>query len=162
MHYLLSENVHVALPLHPSGETHPLFPHMGNIFSVPLVIATILEDVQQDNDADAKIVLSQDLNNHFTVAPSAAEVPSQTAIAVLCMAEYSRLPLLMTSLLYQRWTWRMNEPLFGIGFSPYDSVVKLYVAWLDNDVLPHCVLVSYSHETMWNAADVLASSLKFI
>lgn len=174
----------MALPLHPSGEAHPLFQYIGKIFTAPLVISMTQEmhgnrtqegDISMassqvsnsivngrsdevalshgDNDAQEKKALPQDPNYHFMAILHGSEVTSKTAIAVLCMAEHSRLPLLMTSLLYQRWTWRIDEPLFGIGFSPYDTVVKLYVAWLDDDLLPNCVLVSYSHDIMHTISD---------
>lgn len=98
--------------------------------------------VEDDEDEVEDVLMPPEFNYHFRAFQPSAALPSVCDIAVFCMAEHEQLPLLMTSLLYQRRVWHIDEPLFGLGFSKYDTVVKLYVGWIDDHISLGCVLVS--------------------
>ncbi|KAG6371760.1 hypothetical protein JVT61DRAFT_9112 [Boletus reticuloceps] len=61
----------------------------------------------------------------FAYLPSMAP-PSTYHISVLCMANEEKLSVLMSSLLYQRRVWRISDPLIGLEFSKYDTMVRLF------------------------------------
>ncbi|KAF8139652.1 hypothetical protein EV363DRAFT_1426160 [Boletus edulis] len=68
----------------------------------------------------------------FAYRPSMA-LPSTCHIPVLCMAGEEQLSVLMSSLLYQRRVWRISDPLIGLEFSKYDTMIRLFVGWLEED-----------------------------
>ena len=86
-------------------------------------------------------VLPPRFEAYFLTCPPSAIPPSTCQIPVLCMADEEQLPVLMSSLLYQRRVWHIADPLIGVEFSKYDTTIKLFVGWLDGDVSSGRVLV---------------------
>lgn len=110
-----------------------------NRFMKPRLVK--LEDGKKEK-SDKDAIMPIDFNYHF-LAYSSLIPPSVCEIGLFCMAEHTQVPLLMTSLLYQRRMWHIDEPLLGVGFSRYDTIVKLYIGWLDDsEESADCVMVS--------------------
>ncbi|KAF8439348.1 hypothetical protein L210DRAFT_3630922 [Boletus edulis BED1] len=91
---------------------------------------TTPEEVEEEQ---AEVVPPPPFEAHFfTYRPSMA-LPSTCHIPVLCMADEEQLSVLMSSLLYQRRVWRISDPLIGLEFSKYDTMIRLFVGWLEED-----------------------------
>ena len=104
------------------------------------------EHRDQDNDTMERVAAIDrplEFDKHFLSYPTLPDPPSECDIPVFCMAEHAQLSVLVTALLYQRHTWDISEPLLGIGFSRYSTVIKLYIAWIDEEAR-RCILVSFS------------------
>ncbi|KAI6012279.1 hypothetical protein EDC04DRAFT_732027 [Pisolithus marmoratus] len=101
-------------------------------------LTAAVEEVEEAVDDDPGI-LSAPFEVHFLAYPLFAPLPSTCHISVLCIANERQLPVVMTSLLYQRRVWHINDPLIGIAFSKYDTIIGLYVGWLD-DATPDRIL----------------------
>ena len=86
--------------------------------------------------------LSPRFEAHFLAYSPAATPPSICHIPVLCMANEEQLPVLMSSLLYQRRVWHISDPLVGVEFSKYDTTIRLFVGWLEDGLSFGRVLVS--------------------
>lgn len=97
------------------------------------------EEVEEEQQ---EVTLPPQFDAYFLACPSSAAPPSTCHIPVLCMADEKQLPVLMSSLLYQRRVWRITDPLLGVEFSKYDTTIRLYVGWLEGDVSCGRVLVS--------------------
>ncbi|KAF8439346.1 hypothetical protein L210DRAFT_984966 [Boletus edulis BED1] len=69
----------------------------------------------------------------FAYRPSMVPPPT-CHIPVMCMADEEQIPVLMSSLLYQRRVWHISDPLVGLEFSKYDTVIRLFVGWLEDDL----------------------------
>ncbi|KAK2464346.1 hypothetical protein APHAL10511_003803 [Amanita phalloides] len=92
-------------------------------------------DGAEEEEDDVDKPLPGDFDAHFLSYPSSMKTsPSTCCIPVLCMADDKQLPELMSSLLYQRRVWHIDEPLIGIGFSKYDTTIRLYLGWLVEDM----------------------------
>ena len=106
-----------------------------------------VEQADSDNVKmeDAKAVSRpSEFDKHFLLYHSFPTPPSTCDIPVFCMAGHAQLSVLMTALLYQRRAWNISDPLFGIGFSKFSTIVTLYIGWLDDDeMLSHGVLVRF-------------------
>ncbi|KAK2465496.1 hypothetical protein APHAL10511_002388 [Amanita phalloides] len=88
------------------------------------------DDAEEEEDPVDE-PLPDDFDAHFLSYPSSTKTPpSSCCIPVLCMADDKQLPELMSSLLYHRRVWHIDEPLIGIGFSKYDTTIRLYLGWL--------------------------------
>ena len=90
-------------------------------------------DERKDDDTDedeGNMHLPSQFDIHFLSYSPSMKPPFTCCIPILCMANDEQLPVLMTSLLYQRNLWHINEPMFGIGFSKYETIIRLYVGWL--------------------------------
>lgn len=133
-----------------AGDSNPFKPHsmLDLLKGSSLFLKSAEEDKDddesedEDEDKDKDEVLPADFNYYFRAYAPSSTPPSVCEIGLFCMAEHHQIPLLMTSLLYQRRMWHIDEPLFGVGFSRYDTIVKLYVGWLDDEISPDCVMVS--------------------
>ena len=120
----------------------------------PVSMSAFLEQCQrpmtnEEDDDDNEIEdepLPPELEAHFLAYPYDASSSSTALdtcdVPVLLMAEDERLPVLMSSLLYQRRVWHIEEPLVGIGFGTYDTVIRIYLGWLDKEIASGCTLVS--------------------
>ena len=106
-----------------------------------------VEDADSDNIKmeDAKAVSRPfAFDKHFLLYPSFPSPPSTCDIPIFCMADHAQLNVVMTALLYQRRAWNIFDPLFGIGFCKFSTIVTLYIGWFDDDeLLSHGVLVSF-------------------
>ncbi|KAH0838790.1 hypothetical protein J3R83DRAFT_7166 [Lanmaoa asiatica] len=89
------------------------------------------EEVEEERVED---VLSPRFEAYFLACSPSAAPPSTCHIPVLCMANGEQLPVLMSSLLYQRRVWHIADPLIGVEFSKYDTTIRLFVGWLGSDV----------------------------
>lgn len=87
------------------------------------------EEVEEEEE---EYTLPPQFEAYFFACPSSATLPSVCHIPVLCMADEERLPVLMSSLLYQRHVWHITDPLLGVEFSKYDTTIRLYVGWLED------------------------------
>jgi hypothetical protein len=97
------------------------------------------EEVEQEQE---KGFLSPHFEAYFLAYSPSATPPSICHIPVLCMANEEQLPVLMSSLLYQRRVWHISDPLVGVEFSKYDTTIRLFVGWLEDDLSSGRVLVS--------------------
>ncbi|KAG6379004.1 hypothetical protein JVT61DRAFT_13295 [Boletus reticuloceps] len=95
------------------------------------------EDEEEDEEEG---FLSPQFEAHFIAYPPSATIPSLCHIPVLCMADEEQLPVLMSSLLYQRAVWHVTDPLVGLEFSKYDTTIRLFAGWLEEDVSPNSAL----------------------
>ncbi|KAF8634984.1 hypothetical protein AX17_004051 [Amanita inopinata Kibby_2008] len=96
---------------------------------------------EEDEDEEKKDEALPEFEAHFEAHPPSSKFPPYTCcIPILCMADDQQLPVLMSSLLYQRRVWRINEPLIGIGFSKYETEIRLYVGWLDDNTCSRSAL----------------------
>ncbi|KAK2465494.1 hypothetical protein APHAL10511_002386 [Amanita phalloides] len=69
------------------------------------------DDAEEEEDDDDE-PLPDDFDAHFLSYPSSTKTPpSSCYIPVLCMADDKQLPELMSSLLYHRGVWHIDEPL---------------------------------------------------
>lgn len=98
-----------------------------------------LEEVEEEQEESP---LSPRFEAYFLAFPPSATPPSICHIPILCMADEEQLPVLMSSLLYQRCVWHIPDPLIGVEFSKYHTIIRLFVGWLDEDVSSDRVLVS--------------------
>ena len=87
-------------------------------------------------------VLSPHFEAYFLAYSPSATPASICHIPVLCMAYEEKLPALMASFLYQRRAWHISDPLIGMEFSKYDTVIGLFVGWLEDDLSSDRILVS--------------------
>lgn len=101
-----------------------------------------IDDEDDESEDDESVTFPPEFEAHFSVYPQSSMPPSTCDIPVLLMAEDKDIGVLMSSLLYQRRVWHIDEPLIGVGFAKYDSVIRLYVGWLDEEVQSGYVLVS--------------------
>lgn len=110
-----------------------------------LVMYRPAEDPEEDDEPEAIGPLLNEFDAHFlSVASdsrSAPSPPSTCEFPVLMMASHDELPVLMSSLLYQRHVWHIDTPLVSIGFSRSSTIIKLFVGWLDEQVVPGNALV---------------------
>ena len=104
------------------------------------MVRIVTEDESEDEENYAPLPLKFDADS-LAHSPSAV-MPSTCYVPVLCMAKDEDLPVLMSSLMYQRHVWGINEPLIGVAFSKYETVITLHVGWLDEHVHPGDALVS--------------------
>ncbi|KAG9308786.1 hypothetical protein JVU11DRAFT_11579 [Chiua virens] len=88
---------------------------------------------EESEDEQEEGFLSSQFEAYFLAYPSSATPPSLCHIPVLCMADEDRLPVLMSSLLYQRRVWHISDPLIGVEFSKYDTTIRLYVGWFEGN-----------------------------
>ncbi|KAF8555888.1 hypothetical protein OG21DRAFT_1495912 [Imleria badia] len=95
------------------------------------------EEVEQEPEKD---VLPPQSNAYFVAHSPSATPPTICHIPVLCMADEEKLPVLMSSLLYQRRVWHISDPLLGLEFSKYDTTIVLFVGWLEDDLSSDRVL----------------------
>ena len=98
------------------------------------------EEEESDDEEDNE--LPSIFDAHFLSYPPNSTPPQTCHLPVLVMAENKDVGVLMSSLLYQRRVWHIQEPLIGIGFEKYETVIRLYVGWLDEEILPGNTLVS--------------------
>ena len=98
--------------------------------------------IHEEEEGEDGGTLPPQFEAYFLACPSSATPPSTCHIPVLCMADEDRLPVIMSSFLYQRRMWHISDPLVGVEFSNYDTIVKLYVGWLEEDMPSDRVLVS--------------------
>ncbi|KAH9929314.1 hypothetical protein B0H21DRAFT_700154 [Amylocystis lapponica] len=94
----------------------------------PRAVENPKEDSELDEDEGCPI----DLEAHFLGYSPSIAIPEVCCLPILCMAEEDDLPLLMSSMLYQRRVWRISEPLIGVAFSRYDSYLRFSLGWLEN------------------------------
>ncbi|KIO14435.1 hypothetical protein M404DRAFT_5804 [Pisolithus tinctorius Marx 270] len=98
---------------------------------------------------------------HFLAYPPSAPLPSTCHIPVLCMATEKYLPVVMASLLYQRRVLHIGDPLIGIAFSKYDTIIRLYVGRLDDAspdrILPRVLLGSIETSVTLDLSSPLVS-----
>ncbi|KAF8556408.1 hypothetical protein OG21DRAFT_1495507 [Imleria badia] len=87
----------------------------------------------QTPEEEEEALLSPQFEAYFLAYPPSATPPAVCNIPVLCMADAEQLPILLTSLLYQRRVWHISDPLVGLQFSKYDTTIRLFVGWLDDD-----------------------------
>lgn len=97
------------------------------------------EEVEKEQE---KGFLSPQFEAYFLAYFPSATPPSTCHIPVLCMADEEQLPILMSSLLYQRRVWHISDPLVGLEFSKYDPTIRLFVGWLEGDLSSDRALVS--------------------
>lgn len=57
------------------------------------------------------------------------------------MADEEQLPVLMSSLVHQRAVWHVTDPLVGLEFSKYDTTIRLFAGWLEEDASSDSALV---------------------
>ena len=88
------------------------------------------EEVEEEQEAG---FLSLQFEAYFLAYSPSATPPSICHVPVLCMANEEQLPVLMSSLLYQRRVWHISDPLIGLEFSKYDTAIKLVLGWLEED-----------------------------
>ncbi|CAL1712250.1 unnamed protein product [Somion occarium] len=55
------------------------------------------------------------------------------ALPVISVADSANIEPLLSSVLYQRFVWGIDEPVVGFVISEYGTVVQLYLGWLDLD-----------------------------
>lgn len=55
-------------------------------------------------------------------------------LPVVCVTDKENIPSLLTSVLYQRRVWGIDEPVLGIVFSKTGTVDRSYFGWLDLDL----------------------------
>ncbi|KAK2467436.1 hypothetical protein APHAL10511_000671 [Amanita phalloides] len=119
------------------------------------------DDVEEEED-DVDEPLPDDFDAHFLSYTSSMKTsPSTSCIPVLCMADDKQLPEIMSSLLYQRRVWHIDEPLIAIGFSKYDTTIRLYLGWLVEPMGPERVL-PYVHLGQVETSVVLDLSMPLI
>ncbi|KAF8139653.1 hypothetical protein EV363DRAFT_1444121 [Boletus edulis] len=155
------EDIPVVLPRYFSGEAIPILNYTGKSFHAPLVISICQEipvdsesssDVehQSNDEEDSSIVKSRKSKRKLSLRHHSLRIahpwlqPSTCHIPVLCMADEEQLSVLMSSLLYQRRVWRISDPLIGLEFSKYDTMIRLFVGWLEEDPSSDRVLVNDS------------------
>ncbi|KAF8123307.1 hypothetical protein EV363DRAFT_1180446 [Boletus edulis] len=92
---------------------------------------TTPEDVEEEQ---AEIVPPPPFEAYFFAYRPSMAPPSTCHIPVLCMADEEQFSVLMSSLLYQRRVWRISDPLIGLEFSKYDTTIRLFVGWLEEDL----------------------------
>ena len=97
------------------------------------------EEVEEEPEED---FLSPHFEAYFRACSPSTTPPSICHIPVLCMANEEQLPVLMSSLLYQRRVWHIGDPIVGVEFSKYDTTIRLFVGWLEDDLFFDRVLVS--------------------
>ncbi|KAN0101122.1 hypothetical protein V8E55_001106 [Tylopilus felleus] len=88
------------------------------------------EEVEEEQEAG---FLSPHFEPYFLAYSPSTTPPSICHVPVLCMANEEQLPVLMSSLLYQRRVWHISDPLIGLEFSKYDTTIKLVLGWLEED-----------------------------
>ena len=103
------------------------------------------EEEEEEEEEEIYTPLPLEFDIDFLAHSPSAAIPSTCHIPVLCMAEYEELPVLMSSLLYQRRVWRISEPLVGVAFLKYATAITLHIGWLDEDTCPGDALVSSYH-----------------
>ncbi|KAK2467435.1 hypothetical protein APHAL10511_000670 [Amanita phalloides] len=119
------------------------------------------DDAEEEED-DVDEPLPDGFDAHFLSYPSSMKTsPSTSCIPVLCMADDKQLPEIMSSLLYQRRVWHIDEPLIAIGFSKYDTTIRLYLGWLVEPMGPERVL-PYVHLGQVETSAVLDLSTPLI
>ncbi|EED81527.1 predicted protein [Postia placenta Mad-698-R] len=73
------------------------------------------EDEYTDEDEDA-VEYQCSLNLHILDYVPFRRLPTDACMPILCMGDESTLPIIMTSALYQRHVWHVDEPVIGVSF----------------------------------------------
>ena len=146
-----------------SGVESELFQHSPPTMSEFLDGCENTETPEEDEGESKEDVLSPQSEAYFLAYSSSATPPTVCHIPVLCMADEEQLPVLMSSLLYQRRVWHINDPLLGLEFSKYETTIRLFVGWLEDNQSSGHVLVSDCHrfDISRLIADVLVFSHAF-
>lgn len=127
------------------GETHEQPPKPPSVH--PLTMSEFLRlcaqprMVEEEDEDEEEAIPLPEFDAHFLADPPRTGPFVACRIPILCMADEDRLPVLMAALLHQRRTWHIDEPLIGIQFSTYSTIISLCVGWLEDEVRPGCVLV---------------------
>ena len=119
-----------------------LFEHSPPTMSEFLDACDRTKTPEEDEEEQEEGVIPSMFEAHFLARPPSAAPPSVCHIPLLCMSDEKQLPVLMSSLLYQRRVWHISDPLVGLEFSKYDTTIKLFVGWLEDDLSSDRVLVS--------------------
>ncbi|KAF8425835.1 hypothetical protein L210DRAFT_3421012 [Boletus edulis BED1] len=107
----------------------------------PKTPKTIDDDEAEGEEEEEEGFLSPQFEAHFLAYPPSATTPTICHIPVLCMSDEEQLPVLMSSLLYQRAVWHISNPLVGLEFSKYDTTLRLFAGWLEEDASSNSALV---------------------
>lgn len=83
-------------------------------------------------------------------------IGAMAVLPVLPVADAQNIVPLISSVLYQRRVWGINLPVVGLCLSRYDTVARIYVGWLDPEVLTDAGLVCSSCVPSVSAADFVA------
>ncbi|KAI0343412.1 hypothetical protein BDW22DRAFT_1428019 [Trametopsis cervina] len=54
-------------------------------------------------------------------------------LPVVCVADPGSIIPLLSSIGYQRRVWNIDIPVVGVEIAEYDSIARLYLAWIDSD-----------------------------
>ena len=124
----------------------------------------IVEDDDDDETVEEE-PLPPEFETHFLAfhhTSSPPTLPNTCDVPVFVMAEDEQLPVLMSSLLYQRRVWHIDELLIGVGFSKYDTVIRIYLGWLDAQIPSGYALVSMLTMLVFRATDICVFSHRCI
>ena len=103
-----------------------------------------LDRCQYDEEEEDDSPVPRSFEAHFIADEfgSSRTPPAECDIPLLFMTEHDALPVLMSSMLYQRRVWHIDEPLAAIGFSQESTIIELYLGWLEDQVSSTNSLVS--------------------
>ncbi|GBE88980.1 hypothetical protein SCP_1403880 [Sparassis crispa] len=94
----------------------------------------LIEESASDSESPYDPQSPAELNAHILVYPPSRRLPKRCSLPFLCAAEEDDLPLVMMAILYQRYVWKISEPVVGVGFSKYHTSIYFYIGWLDGDI----------------------------
>ncbi|KAL6299941.1 hypothetical protein BKA93DRAFT_882058 [Sparassis latifolia] len=94
----------------------------------------LIEESASDSESHYDPQSPAELNAHILMYPPSRKLPKRCSLPFLCVAEEDDLPLVMMAILYQRFVWKISEPVVGVGFSKYHTSMHFYIGWLDEDI----------------------------
>ncbi|PCH39373.1 hypothetical protein WOLCODRAFT_85527 [Wolfiporia cocos MD-104 SS10] len=116
------------------------------------------EDPDDDEDAYEDQRSLDELDLHVLDYSPNQPLPAMAMLPIVCMGDEATLPILMMSTLYQRWTWRISEPVIGVSFRRYDSTITCHLGWTGSQcevgrILPRVHIARMDHLPRIDLAD---------